>query len=71
MKIDCFISETCSSEDQLRINIAEALERESVDADVHFHLINETEAKRLGIMGSPSVFLDGADILPGDIPGAS
>jgi len=55
----------------LRKNIAEALRLESIDAHVNIHKIDETEAKKLKVMGSPSVFFDGEDILPGEIPGIS
>ncbi len=71
MKIDCYISEGCGSKIKLRKNVEEAVRLESVDADVRFHTIDETEAKRLGLMGSPSVLINGADILPGEIPGIS
>ena len=69
MKIDCYISTSCSSEEALKKNIAEAIKLESVDADVSIHRIDETEAKRLKLMGSPSVHINGEDILPGEIPG--
>jgi hypothetical protein len=71
MKIDCYISEGCGSKVNLKENVEEAVRLESVDADVRFHTIDETEAKRLGLMGSPSVLINGADILPGEIPGIS
>ena len=69
MKIDCYISTSCSSEEALKQNITEAVKLESVDADVSIHRIDETEAKRLKLMGSPSVHINGEDILPGEIPG--
>jgi hypothetical protein len=47
MKIDCYISEGCTSEEAL---------------------INESEAIEKGIMGSPAVFINGVDILPGEMP---
>jgi hypothetical protein len=71
VKIDCYISAACSSEEALKKHIYEAIKLESVDADVSFHRINEAEAKRLKLMGSPSVLINGADILPGAIPGIS
>ena len=71
MKIDCYISERCSSEKTLKDNIEEALKLESADADVQFHRINEAEARRLCLMGSPSVLINGSDIIPGEIPGIS
>ena len=69
MNIDCYISTSCSSEEKLRDNVAEALRLELVDADVSIHIIDETEAEKLSLMGSPSVLINGEDILPGDIPG--
>ena len=71
MKIDCYISASCSSEEALKKNINEAIKLESVDADVNFHRIDEADAKRLKLMGSPSVLINGTDILPGEIPGIS
>jgi len=68
MEIDCYISTSCSSEEALKKNITEAVKLESVDADVSIHRIDETEAKRLKLMGSPSVHINGEDILPGEIP---
>ncbi len=71
MKIDCYIATSCSSEERLRININEAIKLESVDADLNFYKIDEAEAKKLNLMGSPSVLINGEDILPGEIPGIS
>ena len=71
MKIDCYISEGCSSEAQLWENLKAALTNSSVKPVIQFHRINEEEAKRKGLMGSPSVLIDGVDILPGEIPGTS
>ena len=69
MKIDCYISEGCSSEAQLRENLGEAIADSSVKPDIQFHRINEAEAKRKGLMGSPTVLINGIDILPGEMPG--
>lgn len=71
MKIDCYISEGCSSEEALNINIEEALTLESTGARVEIHRISDGEARRLGLMGSPSVFINNIDILPADLPGFS
>jgi len=71
VKIDCYISVSCSSEEALKKNIYEAIKLEAVAVDVSFHRIDEAEARRLGLMGSPSILIDGADILPGEIPGIS
>lgn len=69
MKIECYLSESCASENDLKDNIEEALQAESVDADIRVYRINETEAKRLGLMGSPSLLINGEDIMPEGIPG--
>jgi hypothetical protein len=71
MKIDCYISEGCSSEEALTINIREALKLEAADATVKIHRMSDTEGKSLGLMGSPSVFVDGIDILPAALTGFS
>ena len=71
MIIDCYISEGCSSEDALKKNMTEAVKLEAVDATVNIHRIDEEKAKGLQLMGSPSVLINGEDILPGEIPGFS
>ncbi len=71
MRIDCYISLHCSSKEALRENIRKALELESVEAEVNFYSTNEVEAMKLGLMGSPSLFINGLDILPGKTPGFS
>lgn len=71
MKIDCYISEYCSSEEALRKNVMEALRLDRMNATVNFHTISEREAQQLGLLGSPSLRIDGKDILPGTIPGFS
>lgn len=71
MKIDCYISESCTSEAALRVNVVTALQQENVKAEVQYHRINGYEAERMGIMGSPSVLINGVDILPGEMPGMS
>ena len=69
IKIDCYISQGCASEDGLRKNIADALKRESLEAEVAFYRINEIEANELGLRGSPTVLINGVDILPGETSG--
>ena len=71
MKIDCYISENCSSEEALRKNVMEALRLEEINTTVNFHKISEREALKLGLLGSPSVRINGKDILPDNIPGFS
>jgi hypothetical protein len=69
MKIDCYISKTCSSEDALRKNVFDAINLEGIDASVNIYRITDEEARSLGLMGSPTVLIDGEDILSGEIPG--
>ena len=71
MIIDCYISEGCASEEALKKNMTEAVKLEAVDATVNIHRIDEEKAKGLQLMGSPSVLINGEDILPGEIPGFS
>ncbi len=69
MKVDCYMSMACSSEELLRENLAEALKTEGVDAEVSFRRIDEEEALRLGFRGSPAVIIDGVDAIPGEASG--
>lgn len=55
----------------LREYLGKALELEAAEAEVNFHRISDAEAERLGLRGSPSIFIDGRDIMPGEIPGFS
>jgi len=71
MKIDCYLSLGCASEDALRENIEQALNLEALDADVKFSRITEKEAEELGVKGSPSVLINGRDIQPVNTQGFS
>jgi hypothetical protein len=71
MRIDCYLSPLCGSKENLKENIKRALELEAAKAEVIFSVINEQEAERLGLMGSPSILINGIDILPSEIPGFS
>ncbi len=71
MKIDCYMSLRCGSEDALRENISKALELEGIIAEVNFYRITEDQAKSMGLRGSPSVLINGQDIQPVDIEGFS
>jgi hypothetical protein len=64
MKIDCYMSPSCSSEEELRKNITFALFSEKVQAEVNFHRINDDYAMSLGLKGSPSIFIDGRELQP-------
>ena len=71
MKIDCYLSLGCASEDALRATLSKALELEAVEADVKFHRVTDKDAAELGLKGSPSVLIDGKDIQPVDMQGFS
>ncbi|NOY65665.1 MAG: thioredoxin family protein [Nitrospirae bacterium] len=71
IKIDCYLSPSCASEDSLRENIKKAIEDEGIEAEVKFYRISEEEAKKLGLRGSPSVLINGRDIQPSDVTGFS
>ncbi|MEK6673500.1 MAG: hypothetical protein AABY42_08515 [Nitrospirota bacterium] len=71
MKINCYISLSCSSEDALRENISHALSLEKIEADVNFIRIDGNRAEELGLRGSPSIFVDGTEVQPVNISGFS
>ncbi len=71
MKIDCYVSEKCGSEEVLRKNIREALTLEGVEVEVNISVIDDVKAGSLGLRGSPSVFINGKEIQPVDIVGFS
>ena len=64
MKIDCYLSPECASEEALRENITGALAIEKVEAELSLHKIDDEKAIALGISGSPSVFINGKELQP-------
>lgn len=71
MKIDCYISKGCGSEEALKENIARALEAEKIHAEVGIHRLSDEKATELKLSGSPSVFIDGKELQPQGISGFS
>ena len=71
IKIDCYLSPTCASEDSLMENIKKAIEDQGIEAEIKFYRISEEEAQKLGIRGSPSVLINGRDIQPANVSGFS
>ena len=69
MKIDCYISEGCSSEKALKENIARALEDEKIHGEVSRHRISNEKATELKLSGSPSIFINGRELQPQGIVG--
>ena len=64
MKIDCYLSLGCGSEEVLHENITRASAIEKIKAEVNFRRIADEEAIGLGLSGSPSVFIDDREIQP-------
>jgi hypothetical protein len=71
MKIDCYLSQGCQSEEALKRNVAAAIEREGIKAEVNCYRINDDEASLLGLSGSPSVFINGKELQPSGTVGFS
>ncbi len=68
MKIECFFSEGCGSKEKLRENILQAFLAEGIEADLSLREVSQEEADRLGIGGSPTVWINGKDIEAGVPP---
>jgi len=62
MRIDCYLSPECASEEALRENIKRALDIEKIEADLSLHRIDDNRAIALGVTGSPSVFINGKEL---------
>lgn len=71
MKIDCYISKGCGSEEALKENIGHARKAEKIQAEVNIHRISDEKATELKLSGSPSVFIDGKELQPQGISGFS
>ncbi len=71
IRIDCYLAQDCASEQALRDNIDAALRLETVKAKVSITRVTESEAEKLGLRGSPSVLVDGEDILASSLSGFS
>lgn len=67
MKIECFFAEGCGSVEQLRRHVEQAVREEGIEAEVCFHQVSQEWAERLGMGGSPTVWVNGRDI-EGDVP---
>ncbi len=64
MRINCYLSPECASEEALRENINRALAFEKVEAEVNVQRIDDNKAMALGVTGSPSVFINGREMQP-------
>ncbi len=64
MKIECYLSPGCSSEEALRENITRALSLEKIKAEISFNRVDDSRALALGLTGSPSIFINGKELQP-------
>lgn len=71
MRIDCYISQGCGSEETLKENIALAQEAEKIYGELAVHRITNEKAFELKLSGSPSVFIDGKEVQPAGTIGFS
>ena len=71
VKIDCYISQGCGSEDALKENIALAQEAEKIHANSIVQRIDNAQATEMGLGGSPSVFINGKELQPSGTIGFS
>ncbi len=71
MKIECYLSQGCSSLEELKANIEQALNMSGIKAEMYYYQIGDEEAAELKLAGSPTVLIDGKDIAPGAAPGFS
>jgi protein-disulfide isomerase len=71
MKIDCYLSPECASEEALRENITRALAIEKVEAELSLYRIDDNKAMALGVTGSPSIFINGKELQPQEVVGFS
>ncbi|OGP89039.1 MAG: hypothetical protein A2031_01840 [Deltaproteobacteria bacterium RBG_19FT_COMBO_43_11] len=71
MKIDCYFSPECASEEALRENITRALAIEKLEAELSIHRIDDEKAIALGLTGSPSVFINKKELQPQGLVGFS
>ena len=61
--IDCFYYRECASQQVLPERLSRALEEEGVRAEVSHHTLSLEEARLQVVPGSPTVRIDGVDIL--------
>ena len=71
VKIVCYISQGCGSEEALKENIGRALNAEKIQAEVSIHRISDEKAAELKLSGSPSVFINGRELQPSGTIGFS
>ena len=63
MTIDCYLSEHCGSYHQMNENIGRALRELGISAEVRYHTVSYDEAVARGVRGSPTIRINGCDIV--------
>ncbi len=63
MQIDCYLSEYCGSYHALSERTSSALRELGLTASVRFHTIYYEDSLALGIPGSPTIRINGADMV--------
>ncbi len=71
VKIDCYISQGCGSEEALKENIDRALAAEKIQAEVGIYRVSDEKAAELKLSGSPAVFINGKELQPSGATGFS
>ncbi len=61
MKIDVYTARVCSYFPELEENIRAALAAVGTDARVEHHPVDFGEARKLGIRGGPTIWINGRD----------
>ena len=61
--IQCFYDPSCGAHEVLPARLEQALAEEGAQAEVQHRVISGEERAELGIPGSPTVWINGADIL--------
>lgn len=64
MKIECLLSEKCSSEAALLQNVHKAVALSKSNAEVSVTRLSDAEATARGLKGSPTVLVSGREVEP-------
>jgi hypothetical protein len=71
LKIECYISQGCSSLEQLKANIELALKKGDIEAEAHYYRISDEKAVEMKLTRSPTILINCKDISPGGSLGFS
>lgn len=69
LHIMCLYYPECASHEVLPNRLAQAVEAEGAQAEVEHRIVTLEEGQSLGMKGSPTVLINGADILEGTAEG--